>query len=155
MVDATLQDRTRGEQSATPFCYDHTMPPQQAFSWRWTFASMGIFMGAELLLGMLVGELVVGRYVSISLRFMVQGLLHVASFFVGGLIVGVVSPGVRIEEPAVGAALSVGVTLALTVFSPYTFMQLETGKLIVGGIIAFVVALAGAKLGERLTGNKV
>lgn len=116
---------------------------------------MGIFMGAELLLGVVVGEVVVGRYVSMSLRFLVQGLLHVASFFVGGLIVGLISTGVRITEPAVGAALSVVATLAMTVFSPYTFMQLETSKLIVGGVIAFVVALSGAELGERVTGHKL
>lgn len=114
---------------------------------------MAIFMVAELLLGVLVGEYVVGRYKSISLGFMLQGLLHVASFFVGGLIVGVVSPGVRIKEPAVGAALSVATMLVLTVFAPYTFMRIEGSKLVIGGLIAFAVAMAGAKLGERLTGN--
>ena len=124
------------------------------FSWRWAFASMGIFMATELLLGIVVGELIVGRYMSISLSFMMQGLLHVASFFVGGFIVGVVSPGVRIIEPAVGAALSVATMLCLSVFTPHTFLRLQSDKLLIGGIIAFVVALSGAKLGERVTGNR-
>ena len=128
--------------------------PSQPFSWRWTLASMATFMVAELLLGVLVGELVVGRYKSISLSFMLQGLLHLASFFVGGVIIGVVSPGVRIKEPAVGAAFTVATMLMLTMFTPYTFMRMDGGKLLIGGLIAFVIAMSGAKLGERLTGNE-
>ena len=118
-------------------------------------ASMAIFVAVELLLGGLVGGVLIGGYMSHSLRFMAEGLLHVASFFVGGFIVGVISPGLRIHEPAAGAFLSVALMLILAVFTPYTFLRFSLTRLLVGGAIAFCLALAGARLGERLTGSRV
>ena len=117
------------------------------------FASMGIFIAVELLLGGLIGDVLIGRYMSISLQFLSQGLLHIVSFFVGGFIVGLVSPGLRIREPAAGAFLSVSLMLALSVFTPYRMIQFSLQKMIIGGVIAFCLALAGARLGERITGN--
>lgn len=115
---------------------------------------MVIFIGIELILGGLVGELIVGRYVSHSLRFLLQGILNLASYFVGGLIVGVISPGLRIREPAVGAFFSVALMLSLSLFTPYSFIQFSLTKMLIGGLIAFVLALIGAELGEKITGNR-
>ncbi len=123
------------------------------FSKAWMFIAFFIFIVIELFLGGLVGEIVVGRYMSIHLRFMMQGLLNLVSFFLGGLLIGVFSPGIRIYEPAAGAALSVATMLLLTFFTPYSFLHFSMTKLVVGGGIAFFLALSGAKMGERLTGN--
>jgi len=116
-------------------------------------ASMGIFIGIELLLGGIVGEVLVGRYMSIGLRFMLQGLLYLISFFIGGFIIGVISPGLRIHEPAAGAFLSVALMLILSIFTPYSFIRFSLTKMLVGGTVAFCLALAGAKIGEKLTGH--
>lgn len=124
----------------------------QPFSRNWMLASMAIFIVSELLLGGLVGSWVQG-YASIGLRFLLQGLLQLASYFVGGVIIGAISPGVRIHEPAAGAFLSVALMLSVTLFTPYSFMRFSVAKLMLGGAIAFALGLAGAKLGERLTGN--
>ena len=91
----------------------------------------------------------------LSLRFMLQGLLHLISFFIGGFIIGLISPGIRIYEPAVGAFLSVSFMLALSLFTPYSFIQFSVTKMLIGGLIAFVLALVGARLGEKLAGNRV
>jgi hypothetical protein len=117
-------------------------------------ASAGLFVITEVLLGLVLGNLVVGRYVSMSLSFMMQGLLNLASYFVGGFIIGVISPRIRILEPALGAALCVALMLGVTLFTPYSFLRFDTFKLLLGGGIAFVLALAGAGLGERLMGNR-
>jgi hypothetical protein len=114
-----------------------------------------IFITTELLLGGLIGEFVVGRYMSINLRLMMQGLLQLSSFFIGGIIIGVISPGVRIYEPAVGAFLSIATMLVITLLTPISFIHFSLTKVIVGGGIAFFLALSGAKIGERLMGNKV
>ena len=116
---------------------------------------MAIFIGVELFLGGLIGNLVVGKYMSLSLRFMLQGLLNLASFFAGGFIIGLISPGIRIHEPAVGAFLSVSVMLCLSFFTPYRFIHFSLTKMLIGGGIAFFLALAGARLGERVAGNRV
>ena len=115
---------------------------------------MAIFIAAELILGGIVGDVVVGRFMSLSLRFLIQGLLNLLSFFIGGFIIGAVSPGRRIHEPAIGAFLSVALMLILSLFTPYSFIRFSLAKMLLGGAIAFCLALTGAKLGERLTGNR-
>ncbi|HIG18348.1 MAG TPA: hypothetical protein EYQ31_14310 [Candidatus Handelsmanbacteria bacterium] len=124
-----------------------------AFSMKWVLFSVLIYITAEIVLGLWVGGVVVGKYISISLRFMLQGLLNLASYFVGGFIIGLISPGLRIYEPAAGAFLAVSLTLLLSFFTPYSFIQFSMTKMLLGGGIAFFLALAGARLGERLCGN--
>ncbi|MGR3177968.1 MAG: hypothetical protein ACUZ8E_07915 [Candidatus Anammoxibacter sp.] len=127
----------------------------KSFSKKWMVISMVIFIATEIILGVLIGKFIVGRYVSTSLSFLVQGLLNIASYFVGGFIIGLVSPGLRIYEPAAGAFLSVAVMFCISFFTPYHFFHFSMIKVIIGGGIAFCLALAGARLGEKLTGNRV
>ena len=91
---------------------------------------------------------------SMGLRFMLQGSLQLVSFLIGGFIIGVISPGIRITEPAVGAALSVAIMLTLTVFTPYSFIHFSLTKLLIGGVIAFALALIGARFGEKITSRR-
>ena len=126
---------------------------RKEFSKLWMIISFFVFIASELILGGLVGELVVGRYISIQLRFMLQGVLNLISFFIGGFIIGLLSPGIRIYEPAAGAFLSVLVVMVLTLFTPFSFIHFSMAKVIIGGGIAFFLALSGAKLGEKLAGN--
>ena len=123
------------------------------FSIKWMIASTVIFIAVELFLGGLIGEVVVGRFMSISLRFLIQGLLNLVSFFIGGFIIGLISPGVRTKEPAVGAFLSVALVLSLSFFTPYSFIHFSLTKMLIGGGGAFFLALAGGRLGERVVGN--
>ena len=130
-------------------------PQYDSFSKKWMLASMAIFIAVELFIGGLIGNFVVGRFVSLSLRFMLQGLLNLVSFFIGGFIIGLISPGIRVHEPAVGAFLSVSIMLCLTFFTPYSFIHFSFTKMLIGGAVAFFLALAGARLGEKVAGNRV
>ncbi len=125
----------------------------QKFSWRWVIISMVTFVALELILGGVVADLVAGKHMSLHLKFVIQGALNLSSYFIGGFLIGIISPKVRIHEPAVGAFASVALMLSLTFFTPYTFLRFSPGKLVVGGIVAFVLALTGAKLGEKVTGQ--
>lgn len=116
---------------------------------------MAAFVGIELVLGALVGELLLGNAFSYNLRFLLQGLLNIASYFLGGLLIGAVSPGLRLREPAVGAALAIVLMFSLTALTPFRFIGATGGKLVLGAAIAFCLALIGAALGEKLTGNKL
>ena len=127
----------------------------QTFSVKWVLLSVLIYIIAEIVLGIWVGGMVVGKYMSLSLRFMLQGILNLVSYFVGGFIIGLISPGLRIYEPAAGAFLAVSLMLLLSFFTPYRFIQFSMTKMLVGGGIAFFLALAGARLGERLSGNRL
>ena len=128
---------------------------ERPFSWKWVIISMTVFIGIELILGGLLGYLVLGKYLSLSLKFLVQGLLNLSSYFVGGFIIGMISPGLRIREPAWGAFFSVALMLIMSIFTPYSFIRFSLSKLIIGGIIAFFLALTGARLGEKCMGNKL
>lgn len=130
-------------------------PKYHTFSKKWMFASMAIFIGVELIIGGLVGNLVLGGFMSLSLRFMLQGLLNLVSFFIGGFIIGLISPGVRIHEPAVGAFFSVSIMIFLSVFTPFSFIQFSLTKMLIGGVAAFFLALIGARLGEKVAGNRI
>ena len=122
---------------------------------RWVIASIVIFTTTEILLGGLIGNVLLSGHMSISLRFLIQGLLNLSSYFIGGIIIGLISPGIRIYEPAIGAFCSVAIILCLTIFTPYSFMNFSLTKLIIGGVVAFFLALSGAKLGEKIMGNKL
>ena len=128
---------------------------KQPFSWKWTAISFVIFVLMETAIGAVIGQFIVGKYVSHNLQFLMQGLCNVGSYFVGGFVIGLISPGLRIYEPAAGAFLAVAGTLILTVFSPFTFLAFSMPKMMIGGAIAFFLAMTGAKFGERLSGNKV
>jgi hypothetical protein len=79
--------------------------------------------------------------------------MHLASFYLGGIAVGILSPGVRMKEPAIGAFVSVALVLAMSLFMPMTYLQFSWTKLLMGGGIAYFFALAGAYSGEKLMGN--
>ncbi|MEM8560294.1 MAG: hypothetical protein AAGG50_20935 [Bacteroidota bacterium] len=132
-----------------------TARPLAPFSWGWMFASMAAFVGIELVLGALVGGVLLGNAFSYNLRFLLQGLLNVSSYFLGGLLIGALSPGLRLREPAVGAFLAVALMLSLTALTPFRFIGASGWKLLLGGGIAFALALVGAALGEKLTGQKL
>ncbi|MFQ6137452.1 MAG: hypothetical protein ACE5PM_09790 [Candidatus Hydrothermarchaeales archaeon] len=75
------------------------------------------------------------------------GLIWLDSFFIGGLIIGRMSPGRTILEPAIAAVLAL---IAL-------FLLVEIGifqtKILIILIHAFLFALVGGYLGEKWQGT--
>lgn len=131
------------------------MPTEdRPFSTKWMIISMVIFIASEIVIGYLVGNLIVGRFASMGLKFLLQGLCMLLAFYLGGFLVGMISPGVRIWEPAAGAFCSVALLMVVTLFTPSIFYHFGLTKVILGGVIAFGLALHGAKLGERVMRNK-
>ena len=116
---------------------------------------MVIFIVSEIVIGYFIGHLIVGRFVSMGLKFVMQGLCMLLAFYVGGFLIGVISPGVRIWEPAAGAFCSVSLLMVITLFTPSVFFHFSLMKVILGGTIAFALALFGAKMGERVMRNRV
>jgi hypothetical protein len=123
------------------------------FSKTWLIASIVLFTCTELLLGGFIAHAVSGRHVSHMLTLRFEMLASLLSYFSGGYLVGLISPGPRLLEPAVAAAVSVVFTFLISFFTPLTFFHADPSKMLVGGVLAFGVALWGAHLGERVTGN--
>lgn len=123
----------------------------------WIVYSLLIFIAVELLLAGLLGHLIFSRFVPHTLMYTLEVILMLSSFFVGAALVGFISTEVRILEPAIAAFLFVLITLAISLFSPYSFMVFTWTKALIGGGIAFCLAWMGASLGEKLEakiGNK-
>ena len=126
----------------------------QPFSWSWVMASVLIFTAMEIAIAVFLAPAIfAGRLASPMLQMRLQVLMHLASFYVGGVAVGVISPRVRLTEPAAGAFIAVGITFMMSFFMPSHWLSFDLGRLMVGGGIAFALALAGAFTGEKWMGN--
>lgn len=128
--------------------------PEQPFSRAWVVASVVIITTLELLIALaLAPAILTGALASEMLRMRLEILMHLASFYLGGLVVGILSPGVRLNEPAVGAFISVMLVFLTSFFLPHRFLGFSVGRLLIGGGIAFGLAMMGAYTGERWMGN--
>ena len=130
------------------------MSDERPFSTFWLLVSTAIFVVWEVVLGGFVGSLMQGAFTSHMLVHRLEVVLSLGAFFLGGFTVGLVSPGKRLREPAAGAALSIGVTFLIAIFTPYRFwFGASLGRVLLACGIGWLVALYGAHLGEKATGN--
>ena len=120
------------------------------WSWKWVWGALGIYVAAEILLGAVIGDYLIGGFISRPLYLKLQSFLMLGAYASGGFLVGLLSPKVRIAEPAIGAFLAVAVTFLYTFFTPLSFYRFSLMRIIVGGTLALICASVGAKFGERL-----
>lgn len=125
----------------------------QPFAWRWVFTSMFLFLALELVLGEGMTHLLEGRTLSDGTALLMRNGLQIAAFFIGGAVIGIVSPKLRLLEPALGAVGCMGLVVVMTWMTPLQFYGYSGLKLLAACVVSFTVALAGAWIGERLTGN--
>ncbi len=118
---------------------------QDTFEWKWVGVSFGIYFVLQAIF-LAALPLVIPTYDPQGL----PGLgISMGVWFVGGMIVGFVSPGKTFLEPAVGALLAMVPTI-LWLMHIADVYQLSMLAYTVGGLIGVFVTLFGAFLGERL-----
>jgi hypothetical protein len=122
--------------------------------WRWVAIGAAIMFGlnfvASLLLLLLLGDSLPAtttdpQEAAAALgggRLALGALIGIASFAIGGYIVGLKSPGRTILEPGISAAVAVVVGLLLS-------GAFSLGNLLAGGLVPFLAGLLGGYLGER------
>ncbi len=133
--------------------YSLRVDEPRSFSKLWFAIALFVFVAAELFLGGYVAKVFQGRHVSHMLSIRVELMLSLVSYAIGGFVIGVVSPGLRMYEPAFAAAASAVFTFMIAWFTPLHFYTADPTKMMIAGVLAFFIALAGARLGERLMGN--
>lgn len=132
---------------------DDELQPQP-FSTAWVVASVLIFTAMEISIAVVLAPaLLAGKLASTMLQMRVEMLMHLFSFYLGGIVVGVISPRVRLLEPAVGAFIAVILVFLSSFFLPMHYLGFSLTKIVVGGGIAFALGLVGAYTGERWMGN--
>lgn len=118
---------------------------QSGFSLLWCLASM-------LVLAVLTAALVIGLPMVVSV-FDFEGsagmLVSIPVWFVGGLLIGMISPGRTFVEPVI-AALLVAVPTVGYLFATQTVKTLPLFMYIIMGCIGVLFTLIGAYLGERI-----
>lgn len=119
--------------------------------WKWIGTGTAIMIGLNFVAGIVLVAMLgtqlqgVTDPADIELTTGQIGLaasLNFLAFSIGGFIVGVKSAGKTILEPAIAAALAVGVALMLS--GNFTF-----GNLFAGGFVPFLSGLLGGWLGEK------
>jgi hypothetical protein len=122
---------------------------QDTFEWRWVFVALFIYLTLQgLILGAL--PLVISTYDPQGL----PGLLISAGvWFLGGIVVGFVSPGKTFFEPTVGALIAVIPTILYLKWIADVH-ELSMLAYVVGGLLGVMITLFGAFVGEKIQGPK-
>lgn len=119
---------------------------QEDFEWKWAGVACAIYLGLQTV-ALVILPLVISA-------FDPQGFaglaISVGIWFVGGMVVGAVSPGKTFLEPAVGAALSALPTIAYQRFITPEGFDLPMLEYIVAGLLGIMISLFGAFIGERI-----
>lgn len=119
---------------------------QESFEGRWALIAGGIYIALQ---AVILGILPLGLS-----NFDPQGLsglmISAAVWFVGGIVVGFISPGKTFVEPAAGALIAVPPTIAYLVFTTPDGFQPSMMAYIVFSILGVMVALFGAFIGEKV-----
>lgn len=124
------------------------------FSVPWVLVGVLVYTAMEIAIAAFLAPVILtGRLASPMLQMRLQMLMHLGSFYLGGLAIGVVTPGARLIEPAVSAFIAVAIVFLMSFFMPTWFMHWSTTKVIIGGGLAAGLAVMGAYTGEKWMGN--
>jgi len=123
---------------------------QESFEGRWALIASGIYIGLQA---------VILAILPLALsKFDPQGLaglmISAAVWFVGGIVVGFISPGKTFVEPAAGALIAVPPTIAYLALTTPEGFQPSLMAYIVFSILGVMVALFGAFIGEKVQMDK-
>lgn len=118
---------------------------QDSFNFKWAAIAFGVFAVLQLIALVLL-PMVISSYDPQGLPGL---LISAAVWFVGGGIIGWISPGKTFIEPAVGALIAVVPTL-IYLNSIADVYELSPLANVVGGMIGVMVTLLGSFLGEKV-----
>lgn len=120
-----------------------------SIQWKWVFISILIFFAAQLAVSVIL--FIVGL-LTLGIGFILFIFLKPIAYFITGIVTGYLSPGITIKEPAIGAIVIAVLSLIWEIVKDGDGKIIST---IIVGVIAYFVALTGAKIGERIQGNQV
>jgi uncharacterized membrane protein YhdT len=119
---------------------------QEHFEWKWALIASGVYLAAQLVI-LVILPFVISSYDPQGL----PGLwISVAVWFVGGIVVGMVSPGKTFIEPAAGASLAVIPTAAYLALTTPDGFQPSLLAYVVTALLGVMFALFGAFVGEKM-----
>lgn len=133
---------------------------KRTVSYKWVLIGAGIIFAQNLLAQALFADPVKTKlllsFPGLTGVLIFVGLIAFVSFFIGGALIGLFSPGETVKEPAFAALIAAGLN-CLENFrnvdgKSLTVVGWLIGSLIILGV-GFVMALGGAWVGEKLQGD--
>jgi DNA-directed RNA polymerase subunit RPC12/RpoP/uncharacterized membrane protein YhdT len=119
---------------------------QEHFEIKWALMAAGVYLAAQAVILILVPFIISS--------FDPQGLpgllISVGVWFVGGIAVGVISPGKTFVEPAVGAMIAVIPTISYLALTTPDGFQPTLLAYIVTALLGVMISMFGAFLGEKI-----
>jgi hypothetical protein len=122
---------------------------QDTFEWKWVGVAFGIYFVLQAIV-LAVLPAVIYAYDPQGLPGM---LISMAIWFVGGAVVGVISPGRTFIEPAIGAMFAAVPTM-LWLRHIADVHQQPLYAYVFAGVMGVMVTLFGAFLGELVQGQR-
>jgi hypothetical protein len=122
---------------------------------KWALVGFGFMFGLQILIGQMV-RLFAGTSSNPDTYYLIIVGLTLGTFLVGGIIIGVMLDQMAVIESIVAAIAALALNALLSVSSnpishnPLFFGQSTTGWSIFVGVLAIVLAIAGAFIGERI-----
>jgi hypothetical protein len=111
--------------------------------WKWVFIAFVILLAVQVAVQVVF---VVFGILTLGFGFLLFMIVRPLSYFLAGYITGVASPGVTLREPAIAAAAVVVLGAIVDASRSGPGGLLWT---IITAVLAFFLALAGARVGER------
>lgn len=129
-------------------------------SYKWVLIGAGIIFAQNILAQALFADPVKTKLLTafpgLTGVLLFVGIIAFVSFFIGGALIGVFSPGETIKEPAYAALIAAGLNCVENFRNVdgknLTVLGWFIGSAIILGV-GFVMALGGAWVGEKLQGD--
>lgn len=118
---------------------------QGRFRWKWVFVAVGIYATLQAI-ALIALPMVIDAYDPQGLAGL---MISAAIWFVGGIIVGAISPGRTFVEPTVAALIVVVPTLLWIDFRSDVY-KLSLMAMSVSGMLGVMVTLMGSFFGEKI-----
>jgi hypothetical protein len=119
---------------------------QDSFDWKWVGMAFGVYFFLQLLV-LFVGPLAISTF---DPQGMPGIFLSAVIWFVGGIAIGVISPGKTFLEPAVGALIACPFTIGYLMWVTPDGFNPSLLAYLIGGILGVMISLFGAFFGEKL-----
>ena len=138
-VEELVTTRTAEEEHARRY-------QQDDFEWKWALAASAVYMTIQAVI-LIALPMVISSFDPQGIKGL---LLSVVVWFVGGIVVGVVSPGKTFIEPAVGALIAAPPTLIYLAMTTPEGFQPTPLAYVVTAMLGIMIALFGAFIGEKI-----
>ncbi len=138
------------------------MSKRKELSYKWVIIGGGVIMTLHFVMRLLLAGGVSASIIASSGpdtgRLIVAGIVALVSYFVGGILIGIFSPGETVKEPALATFMAILPNAMTTIIWHIEYERPMDGVLL--GLtttfaIGILMAMGGAWIGEKLQGRTV